>query len=146
MKKIIILASIIIAVSCCINGKNSEENIFGEWEELSIIEKDTVLFYPCDADNKKLNISKENIAFNYGQEELIYKILNFNEKEKKIELDYLGEKYILEYNILSNDLILIVFDGQQYLFLKETSTDKYKKNYQPCTECWDEADCDEDEE
>lgn len=116
------------------------------WIKLTNKNSKEIIFNPCDADNKKLIVTKKIIKEYVGHEVLTHRI-------KSIENE--GNKYnfILENNGVFTFKYLSLKKGvwaskDTYFNGDFTAIDSLYSNEieivnQPCIECWEKEDCDE---
>lgn len=108
---------------------------------LTINRNDTIIFNPCDANNKTIEVINDTIIVDYGQEIIKYYIVKKNKTSNstKYKLRNFSEKIVFEEQIINQNLSYWIFENDKYLFSKKTN--RYKTLNQPCKECWgDECD------
>jgi len=116
------------------------------WIKLTNKNNKEIIFNPCDADNKKLIVTKKIIKEYVGHEVLTHRI-------KSIEND--GNKYnfILENNGVFTFKYLSLkkgvwdskdtyFNGN-FIVIDSLYSNEIEIVNQPCIECWEKEDCDE---
>lgn len=152
MKNIILLTLVTCVLFCRCNSQNKKnipisniENTgkFGKWQMLTIQKNDTILFLPCDADNRSITYTKDSVIDNKEQENLRCKIQSIIEKGNRtyisLEKDCSYSETI-SYEIISNNLVhWYLYNGVNFLSTNEIN--KYKIVEQPCTECRSQEEC-----
>ncbi len=129
-----------------------------KWEKLTVIEKDTFVFIPCDAANRNISIyEKDNkliLQIEEGHETSFDTILNlntraqnsqytievnrqYNSDAREYHIQFLKEQFLAEWNWKNSN------GSYSEIFVIESDIGKYETVEQPCRECWDEYICDE---
>ncbi|MGM5630051.1 hypothetical protein O2K51_04035 [Apibacter raozihei] len=152
MKNITLLALLTYLLFCGCNSHNKKNNIilnsknpenFGNWKMLTIQKNDSILFQPCDADNRSITYTKDSIFDNTGQEDVRCRIQNTFEKGNRtyISLEK-GCSYsdTISFEKINYNLIhWYLYNGVNFLSTNETN--KYKIVEQPCSECQSLEEC-----
>lgn len=116
--------------------------------QLSIKNKDTAIFNPCDAVNRTLFISRDSVFDNQGQEQAVIKIVNTEHTDTSWVLHSSLADYTLLYHNKTSGIARwkIKYKTVKYpvkiLFVQKEKSDRFKIINQPCKECRG-SDCDE---
>lgn len=112
---------------------------------LTIQKKDSILFQPCDTDNRSIIYTEDSIIDNTGQECLRCKIIKEVLKKGNRTCIFLekGCSYsdTISYERIKDNLVhWYLYNGVN--FLSTNKSEKYKIIEQPCIECRSKKECD----
>ena len=121
----------------------------GEWQMLTDWgDGQQVIFYPCDADNRSIQVSSDTLVIGWGQDASIGLIKSFyTEEDGRIiftvdDLDSeTSNTYIFQFEDEDKKVTRwwMFGDDESSVFVHEDKADEYSTYEQPCQECWDDC-------
>jgi hypothetical protein len=126
------------------------------WIKLTEHGGKSVIFYPCDADNIRVELRPDTLIIGWGQDAEQF----FIESIDRVEVNQLSIKARSEYEDEPHEFTVELLDDKNSqarwhiwddassseLFTEEKVAVQYKEVKQPCRECWEDEQCDEMEE
>lgn len=129
----------------------SSAELQGEWHMITEYEGEWVLFYPCDADNTFIQVKGDSIIIGWGQDATAGIIEGYTSNEPGNEItltvndSYAVNNYRVERTENGNTAWWLWEDSERpSQFINALDKPSYKEVRQPCKECWE--DCDEDQQ
>jgi hypothetical protein len=120
----------------------------GDWHMVTQQDNEWVLFYPCDADNTMVSINADSIMIGWGQDATLGKIESWSASNGSLALVVNDSYSINTYRVEKTDDGLTQWwlwedaEGPSY-FISGNDINTYPVIKQPCKECWE--DCEEEE-
>ena len=160
MKQTLLL---ILTFICATNltAQNNNQIFDNHWINLTRINNELVIYYPCDAENPQiiLDNDKNIMVMKYGIEDETFKILGISDSsnvKKYIRIQYstFGKLKETSVSVTIIDSVrkiakwnFVLTDGEtnltnEYIMVPESSSKLFKVKKQPCTDCFSKEDCD----
>lgn len=123
-------------------------SLAGEWHMVTQMDNDWVLFYPCDADNKFVQVKGDSIIIGWGQDATLGKIESWSKSNDYLSLVVNDSYSTNTYRVQQTEDGLTQWwlwedaEGPSY-FIPASDKSNYPTIKQPCKECWE--DCEEEQ-
>ncbi len=129
----------------------SPASLQGEWHMISEQDGEWVLFYPCDADNTFIQVKGDSIIIGWGQDATAGVIEDYTSNETGNEITLaVNDSYAVNYYRVerteNGKIAWWLWEDAERpsQFINAFDKPSYKEVRQPCKECWE--DCDEDQQ